>query len=132
VTQVLLTRYYSAFGVHGTLETPNNKLYTIEKPWIHNQLFISCIPEGSYICKKYESTRHGLTFEVIDVEGRTHILFHKANSPKDVKGCIGIGRSWCIHENLPWIMDSYKGFTDFMNEMGDFDSFDFKIEGFRA
>ena len=49
---------------------------TLENPWRDNTPNISCIPIGTYLCKRVDSPKFGDTFEVSDVSGRTHILFH--------------------------------------------------------
>ena len=62
--------------------------YTVERPWLDNVANESCIPEGEYIVKMTNSPRFGPTYEVKNVPGRTHILFHKGNTVKDSLGCI--------------------------------------------
>ena len=56
---------------------------TLERQWLNNQSNISCIPEGGYLCKRVKSPKFGNTFEVTDVTGRSHILFHKGNLDDD-------------------------------------------------
>jgi len=130
VIQVTLTRYYSPCGTHGVLTTPSQEFRTIERPWIDNLVNVSCIPEGNYICKTYYSKRHGKTFEITDVKGRTYILFHKGNKPSNVKGCIAIGRYWGIFEDTPHVFDSYNAFSDFIKELSDVKEFMLKITAF--
>jgi hypothetical protein len=67
---------------------------TLELPWEQNARRISKIPAGSYRCARVQSPKFGDTFEVTDVEGRSHILFHWGNYVKDTEGCILIGTSW--------------------------------------
>ena len=55
---------------------------------LDNKPNISCIPAGNYIIKPVNSPKFGLTYEVCDVKGRTHILFHKGNFVDDSLGCI--------------------------------------------
>jgi hypothetical protein len=62
--------------------------HTMELPWKHNKTFVSCIPAGVYTIALIDSPRYGLTYTVKDVVGRTDILFHKGNTPSDLKGCI--------------------------------------------
>lgn len=70
--------------------------FTLELPWRGNRSNISCIPAGTYICRLVQSPRFGFVFQVLDVEGRTHILNHSGNLAGDiakglkthVKGCI--------------------------------------------
>ena len=91
---------------------------TLELPWKDNETNISCIPEGEYICKRVKdrTTMGGMkiaeTFEVKDVTNRSGILFHVANSVKDLRGCIGIGQTIL---DADYISGSKIAFTDFMN-----------------
>ena len=65
---------------------------TVEEEWQNNQPRISCIPTGSYVCKRSTFHRGSYeTFELMDVEGRTLIKFHVANTEEDLLGCIGLG-----------------------------------------
>ncbi len=73
----------------GKLYNGNNLIcYTVERPWLDNVANESCIPEGEYTVKMTNSPRFGPTYEVKNVPGRTHILFHKGNTVKDSLGCI--------------------------------------------
>ena len=71
--------------------------YTLELPYLDNQRSISCIPAGEYKVRlrtaKESSTRDYLHLLVQDVEGRSYILVHIGNFPKDTKGCILVGQS---------------------------------------
>jgi len=61
---------------------------TIERPWLQNKVNVSCIPAGEYTIKPVNSPKFGLTYEVCDVVGRSHILLHKANRASELQGCI--------------------------------------------
>lgn len=67
-------------------------LFTVERPWVNNMPFVSCIPAGSYTVRRRDGSNQGLKYpeawEVLDVEGRSGILFHVANYPSEVFGCI--------------------------------------------
>ena len=87
---------YHPTGTLGVMTIPANQLhrfYTIERPWLNNKPFESCIPLGEYTLKWKESPKFDWCYEVENVEGRTHILLHVANYPTDVVGCIGLGLS---------------------------------------
>lgn len=56
-----------------------------------NATNVSCIPAGDYDCGIVDSPRFGRTFEVKDVPGRSHILFHAGNVIEDTHGCILVG-----------------------------------------
>ena len=53
----------------------------------------SCIPAGVYTCNLVESPHFGLQYQVTNVTGRTHILFHSGNVADDTDGCILLGLS---------------------------------------
>lgn len=95
-----LQRGYLPFGTFGQLLTEAGSIYaTVERPWLNNLQKQSCIPEGRYLLKMRDSdvvkrTTHGRFtrgWEITNVQGRTYIMFHVANWPKDLEGCIGIG-----------------------------------------
>ena len=70
---------------------------TLELPYLDNQRSISCIPEGEYKVRlrtaKESSSRDYLHLLVQDVKGRSYILVHIGNFPRDTKGCILVGQS---------------------------------------
>lgn len=127
-----LERYYSPFGIWGKLYGLDSELCTMEKEWQGNNPYISCIPEGLYICKRHHSPAHGETFILLETQPRTHILFHVGNFPDDFKGCIGVGLNWKILNGLPFISDSRLAFEYFMSELREVDSFGLIIKGFGA
>lgn len=74
--------------------------YTLELPWKANAPKISCIPEGKYTCEWRLSPRFKRKmYTVMDVPGRSGILFHIGNVAgdtavglkTDVQGCILLG-----------------------------------------
>ena len=79
--------------------------HTVELPWNHNKPNISCIPAGTYNIEPVDSPKFGRTYEVKDVIGRTHILFHAANVPSELKGCIAPVASFGI------LGDEFGGFA---------------------
>lgn len=83
-----LTRFAPTIdGVFGRL----GQWHTAEEEWQNNRPNISCVPADSYLCKRVNSPKFGITFEVTNVPGRTHILFHPLNTEEGSRGCIGIG-----------------------------------------
>lgn len=69
------------------------EFYGIELPWKNNQRKISCIPANDYVAaavRRYSNDRYALWVQ--DVPGRSEIMVHQANYPKDVLGCLGPGR----------------------------------------
>ena len=101
---------------------------TLERPWLDNAVGKSCIPTGIYLCLRVQSPKFGNTFEVTNVFGRSHILFHKGNIDDDTHGCILIGE-----EYTPWsdgsvsIARSGYGFTEFLDRLENRDQFGLTI-----
>lgn len=96
---------------------------TCERQWRNNERFISCIPEGNYICQRKQSSKFGETFEIMNVLGRGDILFHKGNVVADTQGCILIGEQFESLGGRVAILQSGKGFTEFMERLKGGDGF---------
>ena len=92
-------------GTFGLLEigAPGTNVHhfvTGELPDHKNAADISCIPAGTYLCKRTFSHRFQReTYQVLDVPGRAGIRFHAANLMGDagagfkaeLNGCIALG-----------------------------------------
>lgn len=112
----------------GVLIHENNAIaLTLENPWKDNTPNISCIPVGIYECKMVDSPRFDVTYEVKDVEGRTHILFHSGNTEKSTRGCILLGNMLGELEGEPAILNSRVTVDRFMETMGGIDSFSLNV-----
>lgn len=67
------------------------------------------------MCTPVNSPKFGNTYELADVPGRSHILFHKGNQGKDTKGCILVGEQFGIDvENNAIIVSSSAAFKELM------------------
>lgn len=103
---------------------------TAELPWKQNQPRISCIPSGRYICKRVKSPKFGDTFEIAEVAGRDHILFHKGNIPiNDSLGCILLGEQFEPLNGKTAILQSGKAVQEFMDKTKGMDEFPLYIFG---
>ena len=94
---------YLDSGTFGRLVTPDGTaVYTVERPWAGNRVSVSCIPECEYVCRPTFYNRGGYkAIEITDVPERSRILFHVANWPEDVQGCVGVGdRLSCVGRRL--------------------------------
>lgn len=106
----------SQMGTFGLLKLPSGEtLYTVERPWLHNQPFISCVPCETYDLVPFSSPRFGDTYalrgETVGVtqdEGKARYacLFHSANQANEVQGCIAPGHhlgatgvSWAVFQS---------------------------------
>jgi len=88
--QLQLVRYcYGPQHVAGLLKFGENlSLWTIECPWRENQIFVSCVPDGSYPLVAFDSVDHPDSWVLTPVPGRTGILIHPGNTVADTQGCI--------------------------------------------
>jgi len=117
----------ATFGV--LLDTYNTPFaLTGERAWLGNASGVSCIPAGDYTCNRVQSPHFGNVFEVSNVQGRGHILFHKGNIPEqDSHGCILIGEQFGYLGGAPAVLASGNGFKEFMNMLSGVDSFALSI-----
>lgn len=99
-----LTRKYTSDGTFGDLVFEGFACVTVERLNLGNQHIISCIPEGSYLCKLAPSTKNlkvGPTAYLLqNVPDRTAIQIHIANYPADVEGCIGLGQTYMPFQKM--------------------------------
>ncbi len=100
---------------------------TLERPWLDNQQRVSSIPVGWYVCRRITSPTFGEVFEVQDVPGRSHILFHRGNTIADTEGCILVGEEFAGSLSVPILADSRRGFTELMLILQGVESFDLCI-----
>lgn len=124
-----LIRFCSApFGTFGYLDIAGVRLYTVERPWLDNERNVSCIPPGHYRCAPRRFFRGGYdAIEVLDVPDRTHILFHKANLPRHVEGCIGVGAQLGCLGGEWAVLRSAEGFGELMLRTRDVPTFNLVI-----
>jgi hypothetical protein len=117
---LLLRNAYFPDRTLGRLRVGDREFHTLERPWIESNFhkggrnWESCIPDGEYLVKEYESEKRGqvwrLTNPDLDVfgnepgmsnkAGRWDILIHAGNYVKDVVGCVAIGLT--SDENHVW------------------------------
>lgn len=92
------------FTEEGEVTGPVFEMYTLELPWRNNQVDISCIPAGEYLCEPVKSSfgtkaTGGRAYAIQEVPGRGAIRMHsgnwagsvKAQLRSDVKGCVLTG-----------------------------------------
>lgn len=128
---VYLERFaYLESGTIGRMWAGDWNCYTIERPWKNNQPNVSCIPEGDYKCQPFSGTRFKDVVQIMDVPNRTYILFHVANFPHDLHGCIGVGDRFVSDALEPAVYNSKKTLSAFFDVVGY--EFDLKIKGVRA
>lgn len=100
---------------------------TLEPPDRGNRKDTSCIPSGEYVCRYVESPSFGSTFEIADVPGRTHILFHAGNVPGDTRGCVLLGRYYGTLGDDRAVLQSGSAFNEFLTHCSDVEGFQLRI-----
>lgn len=92
-------------GSFGELKVYNDvdlafECFTVERPWLDNEPFESCIPDGNYALERHDYGKYSGTFAIVGGTvshqqemgyKRFACLFHSANRMGDVVGCIGLG-----------------------------------------
>jgi hypothetical protein len=107
----------------GVLTFGDFTCYTVERPWLDNAPFVSCIPNGEYYIHSYDSPRFGST--VIIYGGtvspysqpefeRSGILIHTANTADELQGCIGLGDSFGEVNGKHAVMNSRRTVNSFL------------------
>jgi len=92
--------------------------YTVERPWLDNAPYKSCIPTGVYDVKlgRYNRGKYD-AYEILNVPNRTHIKIHKGNTMDDVVGCIATGNELgCIKRKWA-VLNSGFTYIKFMDAM---------------
>ena len=87
-----------------------------------------CIPTGTYACERVDSPRFGDTFEIKDVPGRTHILFHGGNTEKHTLGCVLVGQYFGKLRGNRAVLNSGRTFVSFLSAMKYIYSFELEIK----
>lgn len=102
----LKTVNVSGVGTFGALYH-NGKPFckTIEREWKNNKPNISCVPAGLYRLEWHDSPKYGRRLHLVakslgvTINGpsqRTHCLFHTANHPDQLEGCVAPGREFAV------------------------------------
>jgi len=91
-----------------TLAGHTFQCFTLELPWLLNEINISCIPEGIYRAKRRSGSKNGYTIELKDVPDRTYIQIHSGNYTRQILGCFLVGNSvkWLDDDSIPDVTNS--------------------------
>lgn len=90
----------------------------VERPWINNANYISCIPPGKYQCIAFNSDKHGNVWKLQNVLGRTDIEIHAANIFTELKGCLAPGRRFGTLKGTPAVLESNQAMADLHSKLG--------------
>ena len=104
---MILERFcYGPLGTFGRLLVGDLELWTVEQPWLNNEVRRSCVPEGDYTLFAHESSRYKDTWALVgetvshwpgEGKQRSTCVFHAGNTADDVKGCVAPGLSLNEH-----------------------------------
>jgi len=119
--QFHLVRYTeSDGGTWGAVTGDGYKAQTLERPWKNNAPFVSCIPEGTYRIRR-DKTGKQKYYKILEVEGRSDIELHPANSPGELLGCIAFGESIHKRNDRCFLLHSKSAMDRFLALVGDDD-----------
>ncbi len=115
-------------GTFGVL-TWNTKPFAVslEDRWRENRVGRSCIPSGLYSCERVQSPKFGETFEITNVPGRSHILFHAGNTHEDTEGCVLVAEQYGQLNGQDAVLRSRPGFDEFLRLIENTYRFNLKI-----
>lgn len=98
---ITLERFaYTPWGTFGRLVYGDFRAFTVERPWVNNEVRKSCVPEGMYDLQWYNSPKFGPTWALVGDsvslfpeagKKRSAILIHVGNTMDDLLGCISPG-----------------------------------------
>lgn len=101
-----LKREYDDDKTTGVLTLPDGtELITLERPWLNNEPFVSCIPEGQYQVMRNQTGKHQW-YGLLDVPDRSFIEIHTATRVDHLEGCIGLQSDADCDLLLEWFGDS--------------------------
>lgn len=102
--------------------------YTLEPTDKLNKPNESCIPAQQYICQRIDSPKFGDTFEIRNVPGRSHVLFHAGNTQDDTLGCVLLGQTVGKLKENRAVLNSGNTFRAFLAVLGNEDKFHLTVK----
>jgi hypothetical protein len=138
--KVLIQRYSSSKnGVQSNVLCGDDQWHGLERPWIDNLPFKSCIPTGTYTLLPWDSPHFGAayifiggTVGVTAQDGERYAcLIHPANYTNQLQGCLALGmRKSDYHEaqDSAAVWSSRDALNDFKNKVGYEDPLQVKID----
>ena len=118
VVELIRLEENERYGTFGALKIDKQVFCcTLEPPDRENRPNISSIPVQQYLCRRYSSKRHPDTFQILNVPGRTYILFHAGNTARDTAGCPLLGSHWDKLKTDRAVLNSGATFDKFMEVM---------------
>lgn len=78
---------------------------------------ISSIPAQQYLCSIVDSPKYGLVYEILNVPGRTHCLWHAGNVVENTEGCVIVARKFGLLGERRAVLNSGDTLVQFMKIM---------------
>lgn len=103
----------------GELRAGKLNLFSIERPWLNNEPFVSCVPanpNGYPLRERRFNHGHYDAIEIADIPGREFCLFHIANRACEVNGCVGPGMTIGRLDGELAVLSSRVAFNALMHE----------------
>ena len=128
IIELIRLEEHSSFGTFGILKI-NKSVFcvTLEPSDRENVKNTSSIPAQQYICCKHLSPKYGKTFKVMEVPGRSNVLFHSGNLAKHTRGCILLAQYFGKLKGNRAVLNSGNTFDQFMGIMKDISFFNLTI-----
>ncbi len=116
---VTIVRIYQDDCTVGVLNYKKFRCFTLELPEMGNQANVSCIPEGTYECRKITSPSLGACIDITNVIGRTFVRIHAGNYTSQVLGCVLVGESLkdINNDGIIDVTSSSKTLKSFMDKL---------------
>ena len=121
---IYLERYGSTpMGTFGELIIGDFKFHTVERPWLDNKPFVSCIPDGEYKLIPFTRSNGDEVFALINDDitkykeshsTRYSVLIHKANISDELAGCIAPGVKFGFVKGKRAVLSSGLAMTQIM------------------
>lgn len=127
IVRVAITSEFGAFGVMKHLGVPF--AVTLERTYANPAEPVVKIPPGKYRCTKTWFIHGGYWAYEIHVPGHERILIHKGNVQMDVDGCVAVGESFDPVNGTQGIVQSGKGFDEFMRRAANAQEFLIEVSG---
>jgi hypothetical protein len=129
IAEIIRLEETFSFGTFGILKLDKGVFCcTLEPPDKENQANISSIPAQQYICEKINSPRYGSTFQIMNIPGRSNVLFHAGNIVDHTKGCIILGQFFGKLKGQRAVLNSGNTFKTFMQLLASENEFHLTIK----
>jgi len=117
------------YGTFGALKIQKQVFcVTLEPPDYENMKDMSSIPVQQYTCELYDSPNFGVTYQVLNVPFRTHVMFHPGNLVTHTRACIITAQHWGVLGKDRAVLNSGATFRRFMKFMEPYKKFHLTVK----